>query len=146
MSLSDNEIIIGVNYCANIDDYEKCDCCPIKDECDSATENGEFIKAIADLINHQKAEIERLEEQVNLWQEEASSVGCANEWLRAHLKNAEAEAIKECIEKTQEFLSTKCRGVVEDKPNLDEILYGYRVEDVDEFFDNLVKKMVGDTA
>ena len=55
-----------------------------------------------------------------------------------------AEAIKECIEKTQAFLAIKCRGVVEDNPNLDEILWGYRKEDVDEFFDNLVKEMAGD--
>lgn len=49
-------------------------------------------------LEHMTAEIEKLQEQVNLWQEEADSVGCANEWLRAHLKNAEAEAIKECFE------------------------------------------------
>ena len=55
-----------------------------------------------------------------------------------------AEAIKECIEKTQAFLAIKCRGVVEDNPNLDEILWGYRKEDVDEFLDNLVKEMAGD--
>lgn len=55
-----------------------------------------------------------------------------------------AEAIKECIEKTQAFLAIKCRGVVEDNPNLDEILWGYRKEDVDEFFDNLVKEMAGE--
>ena len=55
-----------------------------------------------------------------------------------------AEVIKECIEKTQAFLAIKCRGVVEDNPNLDEILWGYRKEDVDEFFDNLVKETVGE--
>lgn len=54
-----------------------------------------LAKDTLETLKRKKAEIERLKEQVNLWQEEAGSVGCANEWLKASLKNAKAEAIKE---------------------------------------------------
>lgn len=86
-------------------------------------------------------EIERLKNELFCVANERDSIAdCINEAV----EEAKAEAIKECIEKTQAFLAIKCRGVVEDNPNLDEILWGYRREDVDEFFDNLAKEMIGE--
>jgi FtsZ-binding cell division protein ZapB len=85
------EIIKAMECCIDIG-INACDDCPFQERCVT----GEFIETEAiDLINTQKAEIEKLKEQVNLWQEEAGSVGCANEWLKAYLKNVKAEAIKE---------------------------------------------------
>ena len=56
--MTDNEIIKGINYCANVEHRKNCDNCPIKAVCDS--EDCGAIKLVNDLINHQKAEIEQL--------------------------------------------------------------------------------------
>ena len=62
---------------------------------------------------------------------EASSVGCANEWLKAYLKNAEAEAIKEFAERLkteQSFYDGQETRIYLTEKDLD----------------NLVKEMVGE--
>lgn len=106
----------------------------------------EATKALVD----KDKEIERLKNNVfcSVVIDEGKMRNIVNEKVsefELDIESIKSEAIKECIEKTQAFLAIKCRGVVEDNPNLDEILWGYRKEDVDEFFDNLVKEMVGDT-
>ena len=60
--MTDNEIIKGINYCANVECRKNCDSCPIKAVCDS--EDYGAIKLVADLINRQKVEIERLKKEV----------------------------------------------------------------------------------
>jgi hypothetical protein len=56
-----------------------------------------------------------LKEQVNLWQEEAGSVGCANEWLKAYLKNSKSEAIKEFAERLKQKIECDlCYGGASD--------------------------------
>lgn len=55
----------------------------------------ESLRLASEANKDMRAELESSKEQVNLWQEEASSVGCANEWLKASMKNAKTEAIKE---------------------------------------------------
>lgn len=102
--------------------------------------SAETLERTLDLINSQKAENEKLKEASK------EAVSCFHRMESLYnikcmeLKVAKAEAIKEVVGKTQAFLAIKCRGVVEYNPNLDEILWGYRKEDVDEFFDNLVKE------
>jgi hypothetical protein len=129
--MTDNEIIKAVEWWITV-----------VNNVGSVTISKNDMLAVYDFINRQKAEIERLYSTIN---KIGTGIAKVEKILPDMRKEIKAEAIKECIEKTQEFLSTKCRGVVEDNPNLDEIFYGYRVEDVDEFFDNLVKEMVGDT-
>jgi hypothetical protein len=93
--MTDNEIIKAVNYCANAKDYEDCEKCPIKNTCDNHSER--FVVVVADLINRQKAEIERLTAKVNRlkkYDEERD--------IRLHARltaDARAEAIKEFAER-----------------------------------------------
>ena len=100
--MTDNEIIKALECCKKRTVFEEC---PV--ECPMYKFDGDCFDLmqidILDLINRQKAEIKRLKEQVNLWQEEAGSVGCANEWLKASLKNAKAEAIKEYLNEVKIF-------------------------------------------
>jgi hypothetical protein len=56
--MTDNDIIKVLNYCANVKDYEDCRKCPIKNTCDNHSEK--LVVVVADLVNRQKAEIERL--------------------------------------------------------------------------------------
>ena len=57
--MTDAEIIKALEYCANEELY--CKDCPSKQCCNGDTQG--MIQAIFDLINRQKAEIERLHEQ-----------------------------------------------------------------------------------
>lgn len=59
---SDDKIIKGVNYCANVDRLGKCEDCPIKAECDR---DDVLIKTVADLVNRLKAKAEQLQALVN---------------------------------------------------------------------------------
>ena len=81
--------------------YSPCDDCPHSFSKNNQESNVckicEFNQAL-DLINRQKAEIERLKE-------ECSCLGCENEWLKAHLEQAKAEAIKEVIARVKEYVN-----------------------------------------
>ena len=56
--MTDNEIIKALARCVNAD----CENCPSKTICDSDTER--LVVKVFDLINRQKAEIERLEREI----------------------------------------------------------------------------------
>ena len=138
--MTEEQIIEYLKHCSTTESCHKDKCPCLKD---GHTCIAFESKPVLDLINRQKAEIknhnvevnkmvaeiEKLEEQVNLWQEEAGSVGCANEWLKAYFKNAKAEAIKELLDKIEKQAI----------PNEDDV---YWVE-LDDIY-NSVKEMVGE--
>lgn len=88
-----DEQIIKALECHKESDLDTCTICPLLNIQDCAYKLSGYA---LELVNRQKAEVEKLKEQVNLWQEEADSVGCANEWLKACLKekNAEVERLQ----------------------------------------------------
>ena len=165
----EKDTIKGLECCTD-EWYENCNECPYSIDTVSC-ERMKLLEDSLDLINHKQelleaaiagqetlqkalaeknAEIERRKNNLfcKVVIDEGKMRNIVNEKVaefELDIESIKSEAIKECIEKTQAFLAIKCRGVVEDNPNLDEILWGYRKEDVDEFLDNLVKEMAGDT-
>ena len=80
--MTDNEIIMGLTQCIGVDG--SCRVCPYWGKCEYEN-NDVMLKDVCDLINRQKAEIERLQEEVRI----ANIAGVA----------AEQQALKECREK-----------------------------------------------
>ena len=123
--MTDNEIIKALDCCA-IDDGANCEQCPMNDlhrnDCYSII----LHKHSLDLINRQKAEIERLKDDLH---------ACTKEVIRSHEIDRN-KAIKEFAEKLKEhsrkMQSSDFSGEFWDKAVLVETI------------DNLVKEMVGD--
>jgi hypothetical protein len=115
--MTDNEIIKALECCANHDNVDACDDCPcLKGECISTT------PYVLDLINRQKAEIERLKSPAVMQIEVSEKIE----------KSIKAEAVKEFAERLKEKL------------NLNDMVMGSNCAFVEDFqIDNLVKEMVG---
>ena len=93
--MEDRDIIKALECCSS-KKVNACDDCPFHAQCYN---NDEFIeKEAIDLINRQKAEIER-------FKEECSCLGCENEWLKAHYERGKAEAVKEFAERFESKLN-----------------------------------------
>ena len=96
MGFTDNEIIKGINYCANVEHRKNCDNCPIKAVCDS--EDYGAIKLVNDLINRQKAEIDALRKTI--LDADYSSITALKAKESWHMENSEyIDRLKEEIEK-----------------------------------------------
>ena len=112
--MTDNDIIKGLLCCTFA---EPCEDCPLeKDEMCVFTLKSNAL----DIINRQKAEIERLKEQFRYLDVECERLEKVNE-------TAKAEAIKEFAERLKEQIYIK----------KDRLFYAEKI-------DNLVKEMVGD--
>ena len=125
--MTDNEIIKALECCIV---YESCEGCPCAEDnsqyCLKAT-----CKNALDLINRQKAEIERFKENEKLICAKCDSIQeklllLVNTQIPEAIKSAKSEAIKEVLERVRKLWA-----------NYD----GYEFETK---FDNLVKEMVGD--
>ena len=160
--MTDNEIIKGINYCANVEYRKNCDGCPIKAVCDS--EDYGAIKLVNDLINRQKAEIDalrktildadyssitalkakeswymensiyiyQLNERIDRLQADNSSMQSTLAKMSMGVEQAKSEAIKEFAKRLKSDMS-----------------YSYllgRKFCTDITIDNLVKEMVGDSG
>ncbi len=123
---TDDEIIKALELCSKLDlSFEECDKCPYKGEC--GTKDGNMPADAFALINRQKAEIERLNKEVDrLSQCVLYHDGIVSD-LEKDLFDARAETIKEFAE--------KMKGVI---PNIDDTYIERIVED---YIDNLVKEM-----
>jgi histone H3/H4 len=89
--MTDNEIIKALECCSS-GSYGCENGCPLDKECDSPINGSEKImKSALDLINRQKAEIERLTPECE------ECAGC-NQW-KCDCFNERAEAIKEFAER-----------------------------------------------
>lgn len=131
--LNDSEIIKALEICAEND---KCRLCPIRNKCKGFPD---LHKKALDLINHLKAENERLKKfldmsrKVSLARRDRNLKICElNQKILEELKTAKAEAYKEFAEK---FKSKFRNG---DEVSYAEWLIHYEA-------DNLLKELVGDT-
>ena len=127
--MTDNDIIKALECCIS---SENCDICPKY----STTCIDDLMKQALDLINHQKAEIERLTVPKELIDDDYCGVVC--EFAEELIEKAKAEAVKEFAEKV--------KGFMDDVPMCSEEDFIY----VDYFelqdkIDNLVKEVAGDT-
>ena len=90
-------------------------------------------------------ELQQAKSEIELWKEECSSVGCENEWLKAHLKMQKSKAIKEFIER----LNGEAEKVGIDREGdfvcTNDKIYDTVADWCKETSDNIVKEMVGDT-
>ena len=129
--MTDNEIIKALECCSS-PKVNACDDCPFHKRC---YENNEWLeKQAIDLINRQKAEIERLTVPKELIDDDFCGVVC--EFAEELIEKAKAEVVKEFAERlkahTRKMQSSDFSGEFWDKAVL--------VEDID----NLVKEMVGE--
>lgn len=132
--MTDNEIIKALEIC--VDEEDRCGECPycqyrfdLVIPC--AEKNG---KDLLNLINRQKAEIERLQNKV----EELAEV--LSNSIRIRYAEAKAEAINELAVRFENELTEK----VEEFYFVEEYEFFMSTNKVLEFFDNLVKEMVGE--
>lgn len=88
------------------------------------------VGALSLYIDKKEQEIERWKSSAELWEGDAKDLFISREQIKA-------DAVKEFAERLKWFLSEECGNVVEDNPNLDEIIFGYRKEEVDEYIENL---------
>ena len=83
--MTDNEIIKALELCATLDS-RNCKKCPCREICKE--NDGTLTKLILDLINRQKAEIERLKKNID----------GLNIFTKNHIKVIRLQAIKEFAE------------------------------------------------
>ncbi len=114
--MKDTDIIKALDYCSKQGITSECERCTVGNGCRS-----ELIISALDLINRQKAEIERLDKcrEINV-----SSIAT----LHQELKTAKSEAIKEFAERLKKLWSMPDGEIVCRTVYTDEI-------------DNLVKEM-----
>lgn len=101
-------------------------------------EEGQILKNVLDLINRQQAEIERLK-----------SVQLVQANRIAELRGTKFEQINVIQNLKQQLITSKSEAVKEFAERLKKVWFdnGYESPDVDfeDFVDNLVKEMAGDT-
>lgn len=127
--MTDKDIIKALK-CCSYDNYQ-CDNCPY------AYKTCTVYKDSIDLINHQKAEIERLRSM------NRAKLATIHD-LQIELKTAKSEAIKEFAERLKnEIISDTAYGcdVTQHTGYYD---YTIKIGDIPEYIDDLVKEMAGD--
>ena len=143
--MTDNEIMKALECCTKtefISDCAKCEMFAF--DCKDI-----LIENALDLINRQKAEVERLEDKIfvlenDLEKAENLSDALGNDIdiklnyiydLEEKIETVESEAIKECLEKVKNYIKTHCNPY--GKPDFD---YDTSIKILN-FIDNLVKEM-----
>ena len=121
--MTDEQIVEALKYCSKGETI--CFMCPLYNKTDHCVDM--LAKNALDLINHQQAEIERLEK---IRKADNNLITSLNKCY----ETAKAEAYKEFAEKLKE----KC---YEDFQETDEMLSPYVTDDD---IDNLLKEMVGE--
>lgn len=126
---TDEDIIKALECCKKTGyNFEECKQCPYGGNCYEGDVN--FLQDIVDLINRQRAEIERLTVLAELGNVRANDYRA----MRDKAKNARAEAIKEFAERLKE----KHRRITD----YDEAGFGCQIFIVEEdYIDRLVKEM-----
>ena len=132
--MTDNEIIKALECCTT--NGASCKDCPAFAKVDRSNCK-KYFRGALDLINRQKAEIERLEK---------GSLKEAMIFNSKTIENVKAEAIKEFAERLKEDVSNHRLEMymngLNGTPRTREITY----ECVEEYIDNLVKEMVCDVG
>ena len=125
--MTDNDIVKALECCTN-EPTLNCRNCPYEESCNMG--RSDMQKAALDLINRQKAEIERLNGCVKT-EEEVRVI--AKETIRVGVNSIRAEAIKEFAERLKNCIH-------EDMPSICDRA-GYIAEDLPDSIDNLVKEL-----
>ena len=122
--MTDNDIIKALECCTD-ESYENCNECPYSIDAERC-ERMKLLEDILDLINHQKAEIERLKKEIQTTKDA---------YIMLQTKNAiiKSETVKEFAERLKEksFKTIRNYGLTKDVVEVCDI-------------DNLVKEMVGE--
>ena len=130
--MTDNEIIKALKLCPKRNMKSKCTQCPYFESDGICLEV--LMADSLDLINRQKAEIERLEHSAKQWEDTAKDIFISRE-------NIKAEAIKEFAERLEEILARyECSFIeIQNWSARNTILQ------VIQELRNLVKEMVGES-
>ena len=121
--MTDNDIKKALELCATIDSGN-CKKCPCREICNE--NDGTLTKLTLDLINRQKAEIERLKKNID----------GLNIFTKNHIKVIRLQAIKEFAERLKETITNAINTYYNSNGG------GYYLaEDVIEDIDDLVKEM-----
>lgn len=121
--MTDNEMIKALECCTD-ESYENCNECPYSIDTERC-ERMKLLEDILDLINHQKAETERLKKEIQITKDAYTMLQTKNEIIKS-------EAVKEFAERLKEksFKTIRNYGLTKDVVEVCDI-------------DNLVKEMVG---
>lgn len=92
--MTDNEIIKALE-CCSFDDVKKCDDCPYYEKETKTYCVNDLIKDTLDLINRQKAEIERLTEGCKTQAQYIDHLEQTEKFVENEKAKAKSEAIKE---------------------------------------------------
>ena len=145
--MTDAEIIKALECCCDTKEIVCTDKCPLYDcDCDCWSV---MKHDVLDLINRQKAEIERLNKEISISQHLLSDAWRNIEIQDKFYKTARADAIKEFVKRLKgtdgynNHIFDACASVIVP----DEYKKGRyeKTKEVWELIDNLVKEMVGDT-
>ena len=129
--MTDEEIIEALDLCTQQNGSIPCYDCPRWDD-DEQECKGIDYTATLDLINRQKAVIEKLTKKV----EELSEV--LSDTIRIRYAEAKSEAYKEFAKRLKNKIKTECNPY--GKPTFD---YDTSIS-IMRYIDNLVKEMIGD--
>ena len=127
--MTDNEIIKALE-CCSMDNVKDCDCCPYNEIQTKTYCANELIKDALDLINRQKAEIERLRNTVNT---DFLTVTEKLKLSQSEIGDIRAEAIKEFAERL------KASQTITRHSQEGQCVYEYD----DELIDTIAEKLIG---
>ena len=128
--MTDNEIIKALECCTD-ESYENCNECPYSIDAERC-ERMKLLEDILDLINHQKAETERLKKEIQITKDAYTMLQTKNEIIKL-------EAVKEFAARLKENISDDCHIVSDEGEYV-----GYDCDDVRHCIDSLVKEMIGE--
>ena len=150
--MTDNEIIKALECCTD-ESYENCNECPYSIDTVSC-ERMKLLEDSLDFINRQKAEIKRLQKEVNLvsiqfqdlqerYEEAQSEIESLkkvviDDYATEYDDKIKSEAVKEFAERLKNKIKTECNPY--GKPTFD---YDTSIA-IMRYIDNLVKEMVGE--
>ena len=140
--MTDNEIIKALECCAEIGEND-CQSCPYFNDVSCRCRNYENLKDALDLINRQKAEIERLQNDLSTWKDIAHRE-------TSYVSIAKAEAVKEFAERLNKEaenvgIDTEGDFLYSDSDNTAFEIYNTVAEWCNEVANTILKEMVGDT-
>lgn len=125
--MTDNDIIKALECCTD-ESYENCNECPYSIDAERC-ERMKLLEDILDLINHQKAEIERLKKEIQTTKDAYIMLQTKNEIIKS-------ETVKEFEDRLKNKIKIECNPYC--KPTCD---YGTGIE-IMRYIDNLVKEIV----
>lgn len=137
--MTDNEIIKALECCNKPIRENSCTECAFyrSGKCSS-----NMLNAALDLINRQKAEIERLNVELKSMRGAANSYKLENERLLQKLQQAKSEATKELAEILKEGIQENHYYTsTEDMGNRKRYVHITNIKDFSQYIDNLVKEM-----